>query len=555
MFCSHRWDGIRQLWRGRSERVALSDIPELKKLKLEIPPEKDVEMPNIEGDGGITPGASVEDSFESPVDAEIPASPSFTGKAKEIPHFDISDDDTTQVKQTQLEPENVNDGITDDELDRSAVPREAPQASAKGVAPNFPAGEASRIRNSLQDEQLIRNSMTASNSSNSTHCQGAKQPGAGIAGWAFGQNEETKTPTEQRMPYVHVNHVSEVMPPWLQEIRDNFGSLHSKADRQHQDILAFGAEVQAQGIRVTHLEHIASEHTLKHEGVEERLKALETKISQTQRDDKILDLERKLSELKEGVLTEDRDRSPIRTGLGTRNRSPSPRSPRFQSKGSDNYQQGLPEVDDLDIVIGGWSDARRNDAIEETRNIFKSIGCDSSISDIFVPYSRTTFAKVKLTFPNPDAHISLRRQHQFGILDKLRSKNFTSGVPGSAGNKIWATKSKSPEERAKIRAIVLTKAFYRNLSPGEGKPCFDEESIEISWNGKVYIDNFQLLGSVFRDGEPELHDVCIEDSRGNHMNWYIKAKIFHQVTGRPVESLQELWLSQGPTSAHTRAFN
>ena len=113
----------------------------------------------------------------------------------------------------------------------------------------------------------------------------------------------------------------------------------------------------------------------------------------------------------------------------------------------------------------------------------------------------------------------------------------------------------SPEERAKIRAIVLTKAFYRNLSPGEGKPCFDEESIEISWNGKVYIDNFQLLGSVFRDGEPELHDVCIEDSRGNHMNWYIKAKIFHQVTGRPVESLQELWLSQGPTSAHTRAFN
>ena len=133
----------------------MSDIPELKKLKLEIPPEKDVEMPNVEGDGGITPGASVEDSFESPVDAEIPASPSFIGKAKEILHFDISDEDT-QVKQTQLEPENVKDGITDDELDRSAVPREAPTASAQGVDPKFPAGEASRIRNSLQDEQLIR---------------------------------------------------------------------------------------------------------------------------------------------------------------------------------------------------------------------------------------------------------------------------------------------------------------------------------------------------------------------------------------------------------------
>ena len=132
--------------------------------------------------------------------------------------------------------------------------------------------------------------MTASNSSNSTHCQGAKQPGAGIAGWAFGQNEETKTPTEQQRPYVHVNQVSEVMPPWLQEIRDNFGSLHSKADRQHQDILAFGAEVQAQGIRVTHLEHIASEHTLKHEGLRTPQGFGNKDLSNT-RDDKILDLE------------------------------------------------------------------------------------------------------------------------------------------------------------------------------------------------------------------------------------------------------------------------
>ena len=299
-----------------------------------------------------------------------------------------------------------------------------------------------------------------------------------------------------------------------------------------------------------HLEQVASEHTLKHEGVEARLKALETKVSQTNRDDKIQELERKLLELQEGGFVDDRDRSPARTGLGTRNRSPSPRSPRFQSRGNDNFS-GLPDNDDLDIVIGGWTDARKNDAIDETRNIFKAIGCDSSIAEIFVPYSRTTFAKVKLTFPLADAHISVRRQHQFGILDKLRSKNFTSGVPGSTGNKIGSTKSKTPEERAKIRAIVLTKAFYRGLS---GKPCFDDDSIEISWNGKVYVDNFQLLGSVLRDGEPEPHDVCIEDSRGNHMNWHVKAKIFHPVMGKPAESLQELWLSQGPTSAHSRAF-
>ena len=123
------------------------------------------------------------------------------------------------------------------------------------------------------------------------------------------------------------------------------------------------------------------------------------------------------------------------------------------------------------------------------------------------------------------------------------------------GNKIWSTKSKTPEERAKIRAIVLTKTFYRSLSPGIGKPCFGEDDIEISWNGEVYIENFQLLGSVMRDGEPEANDACIEDAKGNHVNWYIKAKIFHQVTGKPAGELQELWISQGPTSAHARATN
>ena len=65
------------------------------------------------------------------------------------------------------------------------------------------------------------------------------------------------------------------MPPWLQEIRDNFLSLHSKADRQHQDILTVGAEVQTQGVRIGHLEQVASEHTLKHEDTEACLKALE----------------------------------------------------------------------------------------------------------------------------------------------------------------------------------------------------------------------------------------------------------------------------------------
>ena len=195
---------------------SMSEIPELKKPKLEIPlVGKDVDMLSVEGEGGITPGASVEDSFESPVDAEIPVSPTFTGKAKEIPHFDISDDDAVQVKHTQLEHDNDEN---DDELDRSAVPREpAPQVAPDVVPNSLHEHQHCHVPNSVQDQHLIRNSNAASNFPNSGGHQGVKQQGAGIAAWAFG---EPKPPTEQRVPYVASNPATDVMPPWLLEIRE-----------------------------------------------------------------------------------------------------------------------------------------------------------------------------------------------------------------------------------------------------------------------------------------------------------------------------------------------
>ena len=78
-------------------------------------------------------------------------------------------------------------------------------------------------------------------------------------------------------------------------------------------------------------------------------------------------------------------------------------------------------------------------------------------------------------------------------------------------------------------------------------------ALEISWNGKVYVDRFQLLGSVERDGEPKPYDVCIEDATRSHMNWYIKAPTFSLVAGKTVEQLQDLSLNSGPTSPEARA--
>ena len=515
----------------RIRKPSLPEVPELKKPKLEA---KDVVMQ----ENVVEPGAPIES--QSTDDADIPCSPHFAAKDSSVPHFDLTlEDDGAGVPKTQ------NDDAADKDDDEPLIELdgEGDELAKAAVAARVHANQHALIHNS---GELFQNS------------GGAPIPNpAGIAKWAFGDapsgpQHNCPPPVSSSLPapdlpmpnpnYSGALEPPDIMPPWVREIRDGFYGLHQKADQIHQQMTMYGAEMQAHSVRLSNLEQVSSEHTGKHANHDARIKALESKI------------ESLLAQLDNPVI---RSRSPSRTGLGTGNRSPSPRSPRngFRSPRafgkSDGF--GLGDTEDLDIVVGGWSDARKTDAFDEVRNIFESLQQGDCIDEIWAPYGRTSFAKVKIIFPDPEAHISVRRKFQTQLVNSIRNKNFRSGVVGSEGAKIWATKSKTPEERAKIRAVVLTKEFYKSVPSGEGLACFSDEQIEISWAGKVFIDRFQLLGSVERDGEPKPYDVCIEDSRGNHMNWYLKADVFQQVSGRPKETLQDLWLEKGPTSSVVRA--
>ena len=56
--------------------------------------------------------------------------------------------------------------------------------------------------------------------------------------------------------------VPQQMPPWLADIHQGGQSLHTKADRQFADITT---GLQTQGLRITHLETTAAEHTTQHQ--------------------------------------------------------------------------------------------------------------------------------------------------------------------------------------------------------------------------------------------------------------------------------------------------
>ena len=463
--------------------------PDLKKIKLEQGGKTDVDMPDFGGHKlpTITPGTSAcatDQPSEGPRPAEnrtssektIAAVPEPLFNTRLLPppaSFDLTaDDEDDEADDAEENQETQRDGDDDDEL-KTAAPH---TLTAYNAAPPAPS---------------------------------SRQTGNPAGG-------------------VGMYPLSSDAPPWIQELQSGIMGLHNKVDMSRSELAQYGAVIQAQGIRVSHLEAVAQEHTQQLLQAQTQIKHFESRIAEL---DKIQELEKRISELEAAkrYLTPPRHTGP-----------PSPRSPR-SSTGESRDEEG-----NLDIIIGGWSDAKRSDAQQEVANIFAAIGMPDSYNDLWAPYSRTNFIKVQLVFPDPNAHIKFRRVHQLKVLEQLKAKKFTSGVPGSEGNRIWATKSKTREERERVRALVLTKEFLKNLPGYQNRPSIPEKDIEIVWNGRLFVHHLQLLSSIDRDGEPNANDFIISDARGNHIPWFVRSAQFEELTGYPAAQLADLWEQHCP---------
>ena len=308
--------------------------------------------------------------------------------------------------------------------------------------------------------------------------------------------------------------------------------LHNKVDLPRSEMAHFGAELQQQGVRVSCLESVSHDHTQQLQLAQKQISQLENRLKEL---DKIQGLEKRITELE----ASRRSLTPPRSFRGG---DQSPRSPRSSVGSRDDSSS------DLDIIVGGWVDAKRADAQQEVTNMFAAIQMTNAVKELWAPYSRTNFIKVQLVFPDEQAHISVRRLFQLRVIEKLKVMKFTSGVQGSTGNRIWATKSKSPEERARVRALVLTKEFLKALPGRNGTSPIPESDIEIVWNGRLFVHQHQFLGCMDRDGEPSSEDLILSDSRGNHMPWFVKATVFEAATGYPGSELAELWEKYCPSN-------
>ena len=315
-------------------------------------------------------------------------------------------------------------------------------------------------------------------------------------------------------------------PPWISDLLDSMATLHQKQDRTHVDVLEFGNEIKNQGLRLDTLELGVKEHTQLHESAKHRLDELERQVR---------DLRNQPSR------SPTPSRGPQTPRRGTSNLPRSPRSPHFA------YDEQRPDTDDLQIVIGGWTDARKPEAFEEVKHmlsLLSNVGHPDCVSELWAPASRTNFVRLTLAFPDGNAHISVLRTCQNTIIAALKTKAFKNGIQGQNGCKLWATKNKNPEERARVRACVLTKVFFESLPDHQGHKVSPPE---IVWQGRVFLDHVQVLHHIDKK-DPVAGDCFLPDNRGNHMEWFISASAFSAATGRPSETLQECYNQYGSSS-------
>ena len=360
--------------------------------------------------------------------------------------------------------------------------------------------------------------------------EGPKDPSAGLGPYKHFENDEPEgiaAPTPALgpapvtpFPNLMLQQSENPPPPWIVDLMDSMASLHKKQDNTHADVLEFGTEIKNQGLRIDTLEAGMKDHTTMHESAKSRIEALERQVKE-------------LQERPSRSPTPTRGPSTPRRNSGQK----SPRSPHFA------YEEQR-DTDDLQVVIGGWTDARKSEAFEEVKHMLTNVGYPNCYSDLWAPASRTNFVRVSLDFPEEGAHISVLRTFQNKIIAALKSKSFRSGIEGQSACRLWATKNKSPEERARVRACVLTKIFFESIPPYQGHQV---ATPDIVWQGRVFLNHVQVLYHVDKR-DPVASDCFLPDNKGNHMEWFISSEAFHAATTRPSDTLQECYAQHGSSS-------
>ena len=208
--------------------------------------------------------------------------------------------------------------------------------------------------------------------------------------------------------------------------------------------------------------------------------------------------------------------------------NPQDMSPRSTAAGSS--MPGKPIVDDLQLVVGGWREAKKTEVEAEVRRLFDAIDAGALLQDTHVPFVRTNFARVELLFTS--TKLQERRRIQTLVLTNLKKhleKEPFSTIAQQTSCRLWVTRNRSKEERAKIRALVAMKEYCSK----HVNPMF----IDLDWRGKLWVRSEQILFFAHTK-RPHHASLMLNDSRGDESGWWVDLQVLSRVLARSQKDIE-----------------
>ena len=284
-------------------------------------------------------------------------------------------------------------------------------------------------------------------------------------------------------------------PTWVGGLRDQLNHLHGKQDTALAQLSDATAQIQTLTAQMGSLGDTVRGHDTRLGTAEGRLGELEAEVR--------------------------RLRSVSPSPAATRGSSP-----RFSQAGS-----SLPDrhIDDFQIVVGGWDEARRVEIEGEVTRLFSDAQAEALLKRVHVPYARSRYCRVELLFP--DDRPRAKRELQGTVLHALRQRiSEGSRLPGQGSARLWAKRNRGPEERAKIRAIVSMKALALEF--------VSETDVDFDWSGRVWVKGREIL--FHADRRPPFDGaVMLQNGRGEDTGWYVRLGDFAALLGVAEETLRQ----------------
>ena len=195
-----------------------------------------------------------------------------------------------------------------------------------------------------------------------------------------------------------------------------------------------------------------------------------------------------------------------------------------------------PQDPTFQMVVGGFAVDKRQEIDESLKVLYE----DEELK-LLVQSHRSDFRDNKIVHLKVEPGDGFRsmRQKQRAFIARWKDITPKSKAACSRDKPLWASQNRTPEERARIRAVVLTVRFLEQLQPSLASE--EKHKVELGWRrGEVWVHDKRVLQSVSAQA-PTSTALPIKHVNGDDSPYWLNPAQVAEALGVTEETVATRW--------------